>query len=395
MKQILTAALAFVMAANLVAQKEAPKPNVNKALTLAKQGKFDEAKAIVDGVPTHSKTMADDKAWFYRGIVYIAMDTSSTYTGGGDNNVSIGAEAFKKAVELAGPKGKLAIIDNATGESQTMESLIGAFNYAFLIKGDKLFNAEKFTDAVKQFEKGLTLRPDTAIYRYAAYAAHNGGNVDQAIVFIENYIANGGTNSQAIFLRVGSLYEFKKDYEAALAASREALKSYPNDGNLRQIEFNCLIELKRYKEATDNLLQSVKGNPNDVEALYLLGALYEEQKETALAKEHFAKCLKVDPKYLKAALALARYGNIGFQNVKQEMDKLDFKKDKQKLLELDKVYLDKLREASGLWENCEKIAPNEREVLENLWRIYSPSQLDDKAKYAAVEKRMKINGFLD
>lgn len=394
MKRLITAvSLVLLVTAFAVAQKEAPKPNVNKALSLAKQGKFDEAKAIIDAVPTHSKTQEDEKAWFYRGLVYIAMDTSSTYKGGNDN-VKVGAEALEKAAKLAGDK-KLAVMDEATQMSIPLEDLIARFNYAFLIKGDKLFNQEKFEEAVVQFEKGLTLKPDTAIYRYAGYAAHNANNVDRAIEFMGKYIENGGTNAQAIFLRVGSIYEYKKDFEMALQAAREGLKIVPNENNLRQIELNCLIELKRYEEATKNLLNSLKANPNDVESHYLLGALYEELKNSDEAKKSFKRCLEIDSKFLKAALSLARYGNIGFQTVKREMDGLDFKKDKEKLLALDKQYLEKLREAAALWENCEKINPNEREVLENLQLIYSPSQLDDKVKYAAIEKKMKINGFLE
>ncbi|MBM3177771.1 MAG: tetratricopeptide repeat protein [Bacteroidetes bacterium] len=396
MKRLIAAvSLVLLVTAFAYAQKEAPKPNVNKALTLAKQGKFDEAKAIVDAVPTHSKTQDDEKAWFYRGLVYIAMDTSSTYKGGADN-VKVGAEALTKATEIAQKSGKkLAVMDEASQMSVPLEDLIARFNYAFLIKGDKLFGQEKFADAVVQFEKGLTLKPDTAIYRYAGYAAHNAGDVDKAIVFIGQYVENGGNNAQAIFLRVGSIYEYKKDFELALKAAREGLKIVPNENNLRQIELNCLIELKRYEEATQNLLASLKANPKDVESNYLLGALYEELKNSDEAKKYFKKCLEIDPKFLKAALSMARYGNIGFQSVKREMDGLDFKKDKDKLLALDKLYLERLREAAVLWESCEKISPNEREVLENLQLIYSPSQLDDKVKYATIEKKMKINGFLE
>ena len=394
MKRSLTVAMVLMMAASLFAQKEAPKPNVNKALTLAKQGKFAEAKAIVDGVPTHEKTKDDSKSWFYRGIIYVAMDTVAGAPGGSENVVTA-AEAFRKAGELAGPKGKLSLTDAATGESKSLDDLIAGFNYAFLIKGDKFFNEEKFSEAVQQFEKGLILKPDTAIFRYAGYAAHNANDVDKAITFIEKYIANGGTNSQAIFLRIGSLYEFKKDYEATLKACRDRLAVAPNDANVRQIELNCLLQLGRYKEATDNLLNVVKANPNDVESLYLLGALYEEQKNSDEAKKYFQKCRTIDPKFLKAALSMARYGTIGFQKVKEEMDALDYKKDKAKLEQLDKTYLQKLRDAAVLWEECERLSPNEREVLENLWRIYSPSQLDEKVKYAAVEKKMKLNGFFD
>jgi tetratricopeptide (TPR) repeat protein len=393
MKRIASLALLIAFGIAAYAQKEAPKPNVNKALALARQGKYDEAKAIVDAVPSHEKSKIDDKSWFFRGIVYVAMDTSSAYNTTGENYSAVAAEAFAKATELAGPKGKLSIMDTNSGATQTLPDLIKFFNNIFLFKGDKLFGQEKFPEAIAQFRKGLALSPDTAIFRYAGYAAHNANQPDQTIEFLTKYLDNGGTNSQALFLWVGSIYEYKKDFELALAAARRAMQINPSEANYRQIELNCLIELKRYQEAADNLQGTIAKNPKDIETLYLIGALNEELGKPDQAKEYMKRALEVDPKYMKAAIAIARYGNRGFVDVKQQMDQLDYKKDRAKLEQLDKQYVEKLREAAAGWENCEKIDPKEREVLENLELIYG--RLDDKVKLVPIQNKMKSLGYYE
>lgn len=391
MKNVLLAVLFLTLATAAEAQKEAPKPNINKALALAKQGKFDEAKAIVDAVPTHSKTMADAKSWLYRGLIYIAMDTSSASVAG-SNYAGIGAEAIKKSAELAGPKAAaMTIYDPATESNVGVDQILNTFKNAFLLKGDKYFNSDNFKGAIAEFNKGLALGQDTTFLRYAGAAAFNANEIDAAIDYLNKYMENGGTNGQMIYLKVALLFEYKKDYEKALNGAREVLKTNPNESNLRQIELNCLLELQRYSEAKDNLLGIVKANPNDHESAYLLGALYEELKEPKESEVWFRKSAQINPQFLKAALAMARISSNGYKLVKQEMDGLDYKKDRVKLEQLDKTYVEKLKAAAAEWEKCIKIDGADRESLENLELIYG--RLDDKTNLDRIQKKMKSLGY--
>lgn len=373
-------------------EKEAPKPNLNKALNFVRQGKFDEAKAIADGIPTHSKTMDDPKAWFHRGIVYAAMDTSSKYTGGAKDNTKVAGEAFDKAFTLAGPKAaELSVIDN--GLPMTIVEVVSAFNRKFLIGGDKFFKEDKFKEAVEQFEKGIGMSPkDTSLYQYAGYAAYNADDLDKAILFIGKYFEYGGRNEQAANLKVGALFEFKKDYEQAVTNAREMIKYYPNNVNFRKIELNSLIQLKRYQEATDNLRDELKADPKDVESHYLMGALYEELKDRAEAKKYFEAAFTLDPKHLNSGLAVAKIKDLeGYRKTKSEMDALDYKKDKAKLEVLDKEYLTKLSESINNWETLEKLDPNNQDIMGNLYLLYG--NLEMKEKLAKIVSRMKANGM--
>ena len=386
-------ALALVVTLAAQAQKEekeAPKPNVNKALNLVRQSKFDEAKAIVDGVPTHSKTMNDAKSWLVRGIVYAAMDTSSKYTGGAKDNAKLAGEAINKAMQIAGPKStSVTVIDN--GETIDLFRVRSKINNHFISKGDKLFKEEKYKEALAQLEKGLEITPDSSIYQYAGYAAYNGEDLDKAILYITKYFDEGGKNEQAAMLQVGSYYEFKKDYPNSVIAARKALKLFPNNDNFRKIELNSLIQLKRYEEATDNLKASLKADPKNVESHYLMGALYEELKNREEAKKYFQETVKLDPKHFNASMALAKISDMeGYKEIKKQMDALDYKKDKEKLMALDKQYMTKVGEAAGVWENMQKLDPNNPEILWNLYSIYGTLELKDK--YNVIKSRLKAIG---
>ncbi len=95
--------LVLMLAASAVVFAQKPvKPNLNKALTAWKSGKFDEAKEIVDLATTYEKTMGDAKTWYYRGLVYGSLDTTSNpaYKSLAPDAFKTAMESFAKAEEL-------------------------------------------------------------------------------------------------------------------------------------------------------------------------------------------------------------------------------------------------------------------------------------------------------
>lgn len=391
---VLIALTAFSFATEAQKEKEPPKPNVNKALNLVRQSKFDEAKAIVDGVPTHPKTMADAKAWFYRGIVLAAIDTSKKYTGGATDNSKLAGEALTKALELAGPKGLISLSVLENGESLIYTQVMDRFRAKLLNTGNDFFNAEKYPEAMAALHKGTQLMPDdTVFWQYAGFAAYNAEKLDNAVTYIDKYLDLGGTDSRAVNLLIGILFEVNKDYEATIKTTSKLIKRFPNNANMRKVELNSLIQLKRFEEATENLKESLKADPKDVESHYLMGALYEELKNRDEAKRFYQKTVDLDPKHLNAAIRLAIFSDFdGYKKTKTDMDKLDYRDKKQQaqLVELDKVYMRQVGEASNVWEAVRKIDGNNVEVLWNLFNLYSI--LDAKDKVDPIKAKLKSLG---
>jgi len=60
-------------------------------------------------------------------------------------------------------------------------------------------------------------------------------------------------------------------------------------------------------------------------------------------------------------------------------------------MELDGVYVEKLKISLPYWEKAEKLNPSDEEVLNELYSIYS--DLGNDAQIQRIEKRMKELGL--
>src|SRR5688572_2017745 len=80
------------------------KPNLSKALSLWQEGKLGEAKDMIDAATTYEKTMNDGKTWYYRGLIYASLDTTSneTFKALSPNALTVAIESFKKADQMKG-----------------------------------------------------------------------------------------------------------------------------------------------------------------------------------------------------------------------------------------------------------------------------------------------------
>jgi tetratricopeptide (TPR) repeat protein len=304
----------------VLAQKEV-KPNINKALTSLKDGKLDEAKTMIDAATTYEKTMNDGKTWFYRGVIYGALDTTSSYSSTEDL-ASVAAASFKKANELAGSKASAYFVTDKKGGLVPYDMAISSITNSYLMKGDKLFNGEDFKGALKQFEKGIAFKPtDTTFYEYAGYAAFNGEAREKAVQYLSQYVTLGGRRAQAMTMPALIAYE-DQNYEAALTASRNVLKVLPTHKDLKAVELNSLIQLKKYDEAAKLLETAVKANPNDAQSFYLLGVLNNELQKFEDAKKNFESALAITPDYFDAQYNLANFYLIEIDKTSKDINEL-------------------------------------------------------------------------
>ncbi len=383
--------IALLIALPIVAfaQKEV-KPNINKALNSLKAKKYDDAKAMIDAATTYEKTMNDGKTWFYRGLIYGALDTTAAYTSTEDL-ASIAGESFKKADELSGGKSGSYYVSGENGLPILYDQVKSSITQRYLYNGDKLFATEQFNDALVQFEKGIKFAPDTVFYQYAGYAAYNAEDRKKAAGYLRKYLEQGGRQSQA--LTMAPLLEYEdKNYEQALADARAVLKVVPTQKDMKIVELNSLIELKKYDEASKIIEAKLAQNPNDAQENYLLGVLNNELGKESEAKKNFENAQKADPKHFDSSLALARIAYQDAKVVKDKMNALGISAaDKKKRFELDAVYVEKLKGVLPYWERTESINPSDQSVLDALYLIYT--DLDNQPGLKRIEKRYKELGL--
>lgn len=361
----------MLVAVSAFAQKT-PKPNLNKALTAYSQGKLDEAKTMIDAATTYEKTMNDGKTWYYRGLIYAAIDTTSneTYKALAPDAFEVALESFKKGDELN--KGKEHFTQDAAGLPVLKSQQIAYWHGGYINKGAAAYQEEDLETALKNFDKAQKILPeDTLGYFYSGFVAQAMENYDKALESFNKYIELGGKSVDAPLSVVNIYSGPKEDKEKALTVLREAKPKFPNDPQIPKVEIGLLIDLKRIDEAKSGLEEQVKKEPGNKILHFYLGYANANLNKNEEAKKNYEDALKIDPSYFEAQFYLARLMYNDAAQIKKEMSALGISAaDKKKKFDLDKVLVEKLKVAQPYWEKAEKLNPKDQDVTDVLFSIY-------------------------
>jgi tetratricopeptide (TPR) repeat protein len=386
--------LLLIFAAFSVYAQKPVKPNLNKALSQLKDGKLDEAKANVDAAITNEKMMTDGKTWYYRGLVYAALDTTKneSFKSLAPDAFNVALESFAKADQMA-KAGKEYFTQDAMGLPTPKSQQLLVWANAYLNKGANQYQEEDYDNAVKNFEKVAQILPnDTTAYFYAGFASYQSENYDKAIENFGKYLEKGGKSSDAYSLLININSGPKENKEKALEYVRQAKAKFPNNPEFPKVEIGLLIDLKRIDEAKSGLEAAIAKEPENKLLHFYLGYANATLGKIDAAKKNYEDALKIDPKYFEAQLYLAKlmYGDAA--TIKKEMANLGISEaDKKKRFALDKTLVEKLKVALPYWEKAEQLNPSDQEVLDVLYSIYTDLDMQDQIK--RIEKRYKELGL--
>lgn len=388
-------ALSILMLASVLAFGQKPvKPNLNKALQSLQAGKLDEAKTMIDLATTYEKTMNDGKTWYYRGLIYAALDTTSNpaFKSLAEDPLKTAVESFAKADQLGKAGSDYYITPPGVAMPVTKTSQIAYLSNYYINKGAEAYKEDNLEEALKYFEKDAVLSPhDTTGYFYAGYVANSLENYDKAISNFETYIKEGGKSPDAYSLLVNINSGPKENKEKALEIARTAKEKFPNNGDFPKVEIGLLIELNKIDQAKGGLEAAVKREPENKLYHFYLGYVNSKLEKWEDAKKNFEDALKIDPTYFDAQYYLAQIYYIDADKVRDEMKNLGISAaDKKRKVELDKVMVDKYNKAKPYWEKAEKMNPTDVDVLDKLSTIYY--FLGDDANVERVHKRLKELG---
>lgn len=378
------------------------KPSIPKAEKALREGKIDEAKTIIDATTGNTEFMTDKKgqptknaakAWFLRGLIYAAMDTTknAAFKTLDPNPFAQAKEAFEKSTALDSktpsffnePTGFPMLNDNA-------KLMIGNsyFNQAIIAYNEE-GNPKKALDMA---EKTMFFMPtDTTLYFYTGAFALEANEPDKSIKYLEQYVTNGGKQPQA-YASIANVYiENKKDNVNALRVIKEGQAKYPGYRDLRLLELNIYLNEKKYDVAKTMMEKEIQADPNSRDNNFLYGQLNRELGNNEEAKKAFKKALEIDPKFFDAATELANLYWADAKAYKDEMGKLgNSKGDLEKMKAIDAKYVEALKIYIPYIEACEKLSPDDVTVLYSLLNVYG--DLDDQAKIARVKKKLKSLG---
>ncbi|HEY4653412.1 MAG TPA: tetratricopeptide repeat protein [Cyclobacteriaceae bacterium] len=390
MKRVL---LILVLIPAVLFGQKTPKPNINKALNAFKSGKLDEAKEIIDAATTYEKTMDNGDTWYYRGLIYAAIDTSSNeaYHSLASDALDVALASFAKAEELSDGKTEYNITgDNGFPILKTQQIDIWASTY--LNKGANLYQEDNLEGALENFEKTSRILPDdTTAYFYSGIVANSLEKYDLSLEKFKAYIEKGGTSPDAYSMMLNMLNGPLDNKEKALELVREAKQKFPNHPDFGKVEIGTLIDMGKIDEAKSGLEEAVKKEPDNKVLHFYLGYVNSSLGNSEAAVKSYEEALRVDPNYFDAQLLIAKEKYKPAEKIKKEMANLGISPaDRKKKLELDKVLVEQLQIALPYWEKAEKINPSEQEVLDALSSIYG--DLGMTAQVQRIEKRYKELG---
>lgn len=387
MKRTYFILMALVLCTASYAQK---KPKINKANQAREQGDLAEAKSIIDEAIVYEKTKDDGKTWYYRGLIYATIDTTSNeqYAGLADNALEEAMKAFQKADEID-PEGKSYYTTGQFGIPVLKAQQVENYYSYYYNKAVVAFQDSQFQEAVDNFEKSYFIQPaDTNAYINAAYAAHNGELYDAAIKNYQLAIDKGANSKDLYSNYVNILASVKKDNDKALEVVEKALEAYPADNELSKTRINLLINSGKTEEAKNNLEKAIEAEPDNVNLYFTLGVLNDELGESEKAIAAYKKGLAVDPDHYETNF---NYGVILINeanDVIKESNSLGMSKaDQKKARDLEPVIVEKLKQALPQWEKIYEIRPEDRTAMETLAYIYTQLNMKDKAA--------KMNALLD
>ncbi len=366
------------------------KPKINKANSLRESGDLAEAKSIIDDATTHEKTKDNGKTWYYRGLIYATIDTTSNeqYAALKENALEEAVASFDKAYEID-PDGSKYYITGANGLPVLIEQQISQYYNFYYNQAVTAFQDSEFQNAVDQFEFAYKIMPeDTNAYVNAAYAAHNGELWSDAVKNYKLAIEKGSNSKDMYYNMINILSTGLNDKEGALAAVNNALEVYPTDMDLQKNRINLLIELDKADEAMEELKDAISKEPDNVALIFTLAVMYEEAENIDEARKAYISALEVDPNHYESNF---NYGVMLINDANEvikESNALGLSKaDQKKARELEPVITEKLKTALPQWERILEVKPGDQQAMETLLYIYTQLNMKDKAK--------KINAELD
>ena len=382
----------------VAAAQKPVKPSIPKAEKALRDGNYAEAKSIIDVTVTNEKFLDNARAWYLKGLIYAAFDTTSNEQAKAlvADGFPEAKAAFDKAYEL--DKGKSAsFINDPTGFPMLTEQVNSYFAQRYFDKGLKSYQDDQdYKTALENVERTLYFIPnDTSVLLNAGLFFAPAAEEDQKTIdFLRKYIEQGGQSTDAYAMMFGVYRDKLKDNEKALALAKEAVAAHPGNSEFPKYELDMYIKMNRLPEAKEAMEKQAAQDPTDKETRYFLGVINQQLGDNVAARKWYDEAVKLDPKYIEANIAIAELVFTDAKKVKAEMNQLGITaEDKKKRFELDKVLVEKLKIALPYWETCEKISPDDERVLDNLYAIYS--DLDMQPQMARIEKKMKSLGLWD
>ncbi|MFA6923877.1 MAG: tetratricopeptide repeat protein [Bacteroidales bacterium] len=374
---------------------EAQVININSAFKYQREGKLDRAKTAIDEACVNEETKNKAKAWFYKGIIYydIHSSTNPKFKSLDSNALEIAYNSFMTAFKLDEQEKKY---------TNELNSNLNNCGLEFYNEAVREYNRKKYEKAVNTFSKvieikGSTGTTDSVYYyslMYAGVAAQNTGKPEIKVKSKDFFrkLIDLKYKKTLIYTMLANIYLSEKDTLNALKTLQSGKENLGNNLEFILAEANIYLLKKQIKEAQNMLKLAIEKDPSNYTVLYAIGTNYfnlvkdiNYETDSITYKNYYneseinlKKALELKPDFFDALYNLgALYFNEGVrlftagQNIKDQK-----MYDKAKL-----VWESKWKDEAQLYlEKAIAISQNDKETLIVLKQIYARTNQTDKLK---------------
>lgn len=187
--------------------------------------------------------------------------------------------------------------------ASSIESLDARANQ-LLDLGDSFFRQGDYDDAIAQFRKALSLRPDDVrAHRTLGDLLFNKKELDGAISEYREALRLN-PNDGAAHRSLGNVLFNKNDFDGAKTEYREVLRLNPKDSEIHRSLGDVLFNKSDFENASAEYREALRLNPEDSRAHRSLGDVLLNEDDENGALTQYREALRIDPADMDAHRSL-------------------------------------------------------------------------------------------
>jgi tetratricopeptide (TPR) repeat protein len=267
------------------------------------QTQYDKAMKAIDDAVEHVETKENEKAWYYRGLIYqnIFQSPKPEHKELHPNPLREAAISYMNSVKFKDKKARYA--DDALKNLKI--SRTQAFN-----EGIKMFEADDFKKAALYFELSAEIgnnpnvnTNEEAVYFNIALSHEKAGNIDEAKTA---YKLSAEKNYEPVgcIRKVAELDLAKGDTLGYVNTLKEGVSKLADNQLLMLLLIDFYSKAQQFDEALMYLDKAIELDPTNKVYFFAKGTFYDQKGESDKAFAAYKKSLDIDPVYFDAVFNL-------------------------------------------------------------------------------------------
>jgi len=365
MKKLVFIAMMFVTT-NIFAQKA----QVQSAYSYLKYEQLDKAKEAIDQAITHETTMNNEKAWYYRGLIYQTLYKNEKFPNLATDPLGEALKSYNKALEI-NPKFEYA---DDIAEKKKLLTL------QFSDKGYTDYSSKNYAGALSAYEGVINLSPDdTATYFNAALCAERSGDKTKAKKYYDKLIEMQ-YNDAKIYQPYAQMLLTDGDTTKALEILKTGASRFPAEKSILISQTNVYISSGKTVEALNAIDQAIAKDPTNANLYFAKGTLDEKTNKMDEAATAYKKAMELKPDYFDAYYNMgALYFNDGAK-MANDANKI---KDNTQYAKAKTAFEAKFKEAKPFLEKALELNPKDQSTLISLKQLYAT--INDTVNYERIK----------